>query len=76
MFTFICGMERTFIRTMQRGVSRALLYADDVMFAANIREGLQCQVKHWHDHLHQFCLLLNILKTKYLELISPLAQFK
>ena len=59
-------------RDLQKCVPWTLLYADDVMLAADSRKDLETQVQTWHDRLQGFGLRLNIHKTEYLETIpSP-----
>jgi hypothetical protein len=45
----------------------SLLYADDVLLAAEERQRLQEQAQEWNDRLAEYGLHLNVKKTEYME---------
>ncbi|EYB88615.1 hypothetical protein Y032_0244g3530 [Ancylostoma ceylanicum] len=57
----------TITRDIQKPHAWCLLYANDVMLAAETREELQAEVQLWKDRLQQYGLRLNIEKTEYME---------
>ncbi|EYC04720.1 hypothetical protein Y032_0086g1952 [Ancylostoma ceylanicum] len=57
----------TITRDIQKPQPWCLLYADDVMLAAEMREDLQAEVQLWKDRLQRYGLRLNIEKTEYME---------
>lgn len=66
---FILVMD-TITRDLQEDIPWTLLYADDVLLAANTKEELQQRVQIWNSRFCQFGLRLNIAKTEYMETIS------
>ncbi|EYC25573.1 hypothetical protein Y032_0011g1280 [Ancylostoma ceylanicum] len=54
-------------RDIQKPHPWCLLYADDVMLAAETREELQEEVQLWKERLQRYGLRLNIAKTEYME---------
>ncbi|EYC04285.1 hypothetical protein Y032_0088g2119 [Ancylostoma ceylanicum] len=63
---FILCVE-TVTRDIQKPHPLCLLYAYDVMLAAETREELQAEVQLWKDSLQRYGLRLNIEKTEYME---------
>ncbi|EYC32664.1 hypothetical protein Y032_0002g1031 [Ancylostoma ceylanicum] len=53
-------------RDLQKPAPWTLLYADDVMIAAEDKYELERQTQAWSDRLAQFGLRLNVTKTEYL----------
>ncbi|EYC40844.1 hypothetical protein Y032_0594g424 [Ancylostoma ceylanicum] len=62
---FILVMD-AITKDIQKTVPWTLLYADDVMLAANTKAELEQQVQTWQDRLADFGLRLNVRKTEYL----------
>ncbi|EYC36369.1 hypothetical protein Y032_0903g2962 [Ancylostoma ceylanicum] len=54
-------------RDIQKSHPWCLLYADDVMLAAETREELEEEVQLWKERLQRYGLRLNIAKTEYME---------
>lgn len=65
---FIIVMD-SITRDLQKSVPWTLLYADDVLLAAETRNDLEAQVQTWYERLQRFGLRLNIHKSEYLETI-------
>ncbi|KAK6739505.1 hypothetical protein RB195_008163 [Necator americanus] len=63
---FILCMD-TITKEIQKQHPWTLLFADDVMLAAESRDDLQKQVQSWKDQLQQYGLRLNTSKTEYME---------
>ncbi|EYB85329.1 hypothetical protein Y032_0300g1803 [Ancylostoma ceylanicum] len=57
----------TITRDIQKPHPWCLLYADDVILAAETREDLQAEVQLWKDRLQRYGLRLNFEKTEYME---------
>ncbi|KAK6764634.1 hypothetical protein RB195_024815 [Necator americanus] len=63
---FILCMD-TITKEIQKQHPWTLLFADDVMLAAESRDDLQKQVQSWKDQLQQYGFRLNTSKTEYME---------
>ncbi|KAK6735072.1 hypothetical protein RB195_018332 [Necator americanus] len=63
---FILCMD-TITKEIQKQHPWTLLFADDVMLAAESRDDLQKQAQSWKDQLQQYGLCLNTSKTEYME---------